>query len=112
MSRAQSRGPGRKLAVETSPTGYEGVDDAIIKAVVGQVRSLVCANYARIKEFGEDADSKKAAFSLGITINLAATKPGVKTKIRFAQAVTDEAEEIVEDPNQLPLPGVQEGGSR
>lgn len=98
--------------METSPTGYEGVDDAIIKAAVTQFRSLLCANFARIKDFGEEADSKKAQFSVGVTINLAATKPGVKTKIRFAQAVTDEAEEIVEDPNQLALPGVQEGGGR
>lgn len=107
MSSRNARGPGRKLAVETSPTGYEGVDDLVVKKAVEQFRSLLCANFARVKDFGESADSKKAKFGVSVTINLAGKNPGVKTKLRFSQAVTDEAEEIVEDPNQLPLPGVE-----
>lgn len=109
--RTQPRGPRRKLALETSPTGYEGVDDAIIKAAVAQFRNLLCQNWTEIKSFGANSKSGKCAFSASFKVANGGKKASVQGKIRFAQSVTDEAEQIVEDPDQLKLPGV-EGGDR
>jgi len=95
----------RKLAIETSPTGFEGVDDALIKKAVIQFRHLLCANYTQFKSVALDAKGSKGSFGVGVKFCFAGKNPTVQTRVSFSLRHADETDvETVEDPNQLPLP--------
>jgi hypothetical protein len=100
----------RKLAIETSPTGFDGVDDALIKAAVVQFRHLLCANFTRFKNVAIDSKGEKGSLSVSVKFCFAGKNPTVGTRASFSQRHADETEtETVEDPNQLPLP--MDGGA-
>jgi hypothetical protein len=109
MAKPQNRGV-RKLSVEETPTGFPSHDDAIIKECVAQFRSALVANYATIREFGEQSDNGKVSFGFRTTINRAGKRPVVNGNMSFGRRVSDSTEGVVEDPNQTPLPLSEDNG--
>lgn len=95
--------PNRKLAIETTDTGFPPHEDAIIKEALAQYRSALCQNWPFIKEVRDGDDAQTVSFSFGVRVNAAAKRPIVTGRLTFAKRWTDDTEGVVEDPNQKQL---------
>lgn len=76
------------------------VAEGIILSVKNNVEALLRSHFREIDKVREESDTKKVNVAFGILIDGSESVPKILTRIRFAQTVTDERVDTLEDPKQ------------
>ncbi|MCA9730222.1 MAG: hypothetical protein KC729_21235 [Candidatus Eisenbacteria bacterium] len=76
------------------------VAEGIILSVKNNVEALLRGHFREIDKVRDESDTKKVNVAFGILIDGSESVPKILTRIRFAQTVTDERVDTLEDPKQ------------